>query len=84
MNVILGARIERLSDDDGADETAEQRAADKGKTGTGAKQPLGQGPRPEFFGRQRLGTFQPALQIGDVELFDVDTHLQGRRHDVAA
>ena len=39
VEVILGAGIERLRDDDGADDDAEQRPREQGRAGAGAEQP---------------------------------------------
>ena len=40
VEVVLGARVERLRDDDDADDDAEQRAGDERGAGPGLEQPV--------------------------------------------
>ena len=54
VDVVLGARIERLRDDDGADQRAKQRAADQRQASAGFEQPLLQAAGAEFFLRQNV------------------------------
>src|ERR1700689_254506 len=61
--MILGAGIERLGDDDRADDDAEQGAREKRGPGTRAEQPEGAAAAAELGGRQNLDLGEVRQQL---------------------
>ena len=71
VDVVFGARIECLSDDDGADDHSEQRASEQREASAGAEQPEGAAAVAKLRGREdvdvgkfRRETTAHALHVG--------------------
>ena len=76
VQVVLGARVERLGDDDDADDHAEGRAGDQSRAGAGLEQPVVDAAVAELLLRQHLAILQAGDEIGP-HLFEVG--VRGRR-----
>ena len=53
--MVLGAGIQRLRDDDGPHDHAEQGAREQGSSCPGTEQPEGTAPASKFAGREDFG-----------------------------